>query len=343
MDRMSRRPALRFSYSRPTRTAIAGWRLDPAALARQRQLNRLQSVLLILTLVILAGSTGLVVAGPEGLVLASGAAVLFLLLDPAPGDRLFRHAFGAIRLTPEQAPGLFAAATELARRADLLRRPALYLIPSRSLQAMAAGRRDAPAIAVTTGLLNALPARELVAVLAHEVAHIRHGDASVMRHAAAAAAMTRAMAGLGTVLLIIWLPVLWTLGAAPSPLAVVLLIGAPVLSDLLTLSLARRREFLADAGAVELTGDPVALSAALARLQRLQGDDWERMAARGASWLRWFRTHPRIDERIERLAATVAPVRVALPDWGWIPRETLWLPQSEGQRPMQRLARRWLL
>src|SRR3712207_8899082 len=57
--------------------------------------------------------------------------------------------------------------------------PDLYLIPSPVLQAMAAGGRRAPAIAVTLGLLRALPRRELAAVLAHEVAHIRHGDVLV--------------------------------------------------------------------------------------------------------------------------------------------------------------------
>ncbi len=53
---------------------------------------------------------------------------------------------------------------------------------------------------------------------------------------------------------------------------------------------------------MDLTGDPDGLAAALARLDRLQGDDWERLAGRnGPRWLRLFRTHPTIAERIERL------------------------------------------
>lgn len=322
---------------------VAWLRLDPAALARQRRRNRAQSVLLLLGLTALAGATGLAAAGPVGLLVASLAALMFLLLDPAPGEPLFRRMFGAARLAPAQAPGLFAVVEELARRAGLRRVPALYLIPSRMLQAIAAGGSDAPSIAVTAGLVSSLPPRELAAVLAHEMAHIRHGDVAVMRLAAAAASLTRMMATVGMVMLLLWLPAVWTVGEAPSPIAVAMLFAAPMVGDLLTLSLSRRREFLADAGAVELTGDPVSLSSALARLQRLQGDDWERMAARGPAWLRWFRTHPSIRERIARLAATIAPARSSLPGRGW-PGASIEIAQEpHGDHPAQRLARRWLL
>ena len=93
--------------------------------------------------------------------------------------------------------------------------------------------------------------------------------------------------------------------------AILLLIGAPLVSDLLQLSLSRRRGFLADAGAVELTGAPVALANALQRLEALQGDDWERFATRGWRWLHWLRTHPTVRERVERLAKLVAPAEPA--------------------------------
>jgi heat shock protein HtpX len=321
--------------------------LDAAALARQRRLNRLHSALLLLSLTGLAGVTGSVVGGSEGLLLGAGAALLFLLLDPAPGDLLFRHAFGAVRLSPAQAPDLFAPLTVLARRAGLPRPPELYLIPSSVLQAIAAGHRRAPAIAVTLGLLRTLPQRELTAVLAHEIAHIRHGDVLVLRLAAAAATLTRTMASVGVLLLLFFLPALWTIGMPPSPLLAVLLAvllaGAPLLGDLLTLSLSRRRELLADAGAVELTGDVTALAEALARIWRLQGDDWERLATRGAGWMRWLRSHPTVGERIAALRAMAAPARQVPPGEARIaavPIETWGLG---GHHPAQRLARRWLL
>nr|WP_255574923.1 M48 family metalloprotease [Caldovatus aquaticus] len=262
---------------------------------------------------------------------------------------MFRRLLGGVPLPPEAAPELHAMVRILARRAGLPRAPALFLLPSPSLlQAMAAGDRARPSIALTYALLRALPPRELAAVLAHEIAHIRHGDVQVMRLAAAAASLTRLMGALGAALLLLWLPVLLAAGEAPSPAAILLLMAGPALGDLLILSLSRRRELLADAGAVELTGDPAGLAAALARLDRLQGDDWERLASRsGARWLRWFRTHPTIRERIARLSEAVVAVPVA-------PRAGRMLPTGlpgwaeDGTAPprgplAQRLARRWLL
>jgi len=329
---------------RPLAGAVTVLRLDPAALARQRRLNHLQSLLIFLGLALLAGATGLVVAGPEGLFTAAAAATFFLLFNPAPGDMFFDKAYGAVPLSRRQAPELVALMEELARRAKLPVPPALHLIPSYSLQALAAGNRKGPAIAVTLGLLQALPPRELAAVLAHEVAHIRHDDISVMRLAAAAASLARIMAAIGLVLLCLWLPASWTLGQAPSPIGILLLMSAPLLGDLLILSLSRQREFLADAGAVELTGDPVALSSALARLQQMQGDDWERMIRRGGpSWLRWFRTHPGIEQRIRHLAGTVAPVRVPLPGPGEAGADQGMPWDLGGRNRAQTLARRWML
>jgi heat shock protein HtpX len=321
----------------------AALRLDPAALARQRRLNRLHSALILLSLTGLAGWTGLLVGGLEGLAFGAGVALAFLLLDPMPGDLLFRQAFGAVRLAPAQAPDLTAMSAALARRAGLPHPPRLYLIPSPMLQAMAAGSRKMPVVAVTSGLLRALSRRELAAVLAHEIAHIRHGDLLVLRLATAAATLTRGMAGIGALVLLALLPTLWASGMVPSPLALVLLLAAPLLSDVLALSLSRRRELLADAGAVELTGDVAALAEALARIWRLQGDDWERLASRGPSWLSWLRTHPTFEDRLAALRGMATPVRVALskPDRVVIAPPELWTLGSH--YPAQRLARRWLL
>jgi heat shock protein HtpX len=316
--------------------------VDPEALRRQRFLNRLQSVVLLVGLFALAAVTGFLLAGTDGLVIAAVIAAGFMILNPASGEILFQHIYGAVPLTPASAPRLSSLVAELARRAGLDRNPALFLIPTPLLQAMAAGRREAPSMAVTSGLLQQLPSRELTAVLAHEITHIRHGDMFVMRLAAAAGAMTHAMANAGTFLLIAYFPVSWSTGSAPSPAAIALLITAPMVSDLLQLSLSRRREFLADAGAVELTGDPLSLARALERIEELQGDDWERFSARGGRWLRWFRTHPTTAERIERLAQLVASARPGLPDWSW--RENRRdLPDIGAQALGRRLVRRALL
>ncbi len=316
-------------------------RLDAAAVRRQRRANRVQSAAILLTLIGLAALTGLLIGGADGLVFAAGLAGLFLIISATAGDEIFVRAYGAVRITPAIAPDLVRVVTELARRADLPRPPALYMVPSDILQALAAGSRKAPAIAITSGLLHALPAREVAAVLAHEVAHIRHGDTFLMRLAAAAGIMTHAMTTTGLFLLIAYLPILRAAGAAVPVPAIVLLVGAPLVGDLLQLSLSRRREFLADAGAVELTGDPVALANALRRIEVLQGDDWERFDTRGWRWLHWLRTHPTTRERLERLVALVAPAEpdAALPFGTWSRPLRDYAPLGGHAWP-QRLARR---
>jgi heat shock protein HtpX len=316
--------------------------VDAEALRRQRLLNWLQSAVLLVGLLALAAISGALFAGTEGVIIAAAIASLFLVLNPVSGEVLFQYVYGAVPLTPASAPRLSALVSELARRAEFRRTPTLFLIPAPVLQAMASGSREAPAIGVTSGLLQTMSSRELTAVLAHEISHIRHGDMFVMRLAVGAGSMTRAMSTAGMFLLIAYFPVFWSTGVSLSPIAIVLLVAAPTVSDLLELSLSRRREFLADAGAVELTGDPPALARALERIEAIQGDDWERFTARGGRWLRWFRTHPTTAERIERLNAMVAPQRAALPNWTWSESPSD-LPQTAHQAVGRRLVRRALL
>lgn len=289
--------------------------LDRDAIARIRVRNRIETALTLAALGLLAGAIGYLAAGFEGLVIGAIMAAVGLSLGAMPADAVFRRGFGALPLSPFQAPGLHALVQELARRAELPLVPRLYLLPQPVLQAVAAGTTERAGIGVTRALVETLPADELAGVLAHEISHVRHGDLTVMRMAAAAAGITRTMAQAGLLVLI-----LWGAGAfGAHPLLPLLLILAPLASDLLTLSLSRTREFLADAGAAELTGDPAALAAALRRLQALQGDDFERLGSRFPRWLRWFRTHPTIEERVAALASATRVVRPALPAWEGAP------------------------
>jgi heat shock protein HtpX len=278
---------------------------DPRALARARRRNGLETAATLAALGGLAAAIGYVAADAQGLLFGLGFAGLALAVSAVPGEALFRQALGAQPLSPFQAPGLHAMMAELSARAGLAAPPRLWLLPQKPLQAIAAGTAASPGIGVTRALVEALPPRELAAVLAHEISHVRDGDLFVLRLAAIAATATRAMAQAGLIVAIF--AGLGAIGA--HPLLPVLLILSPLVADLLTLSLTRSREFLADAGAADLTGDPEALASALARLKRIQGDDFERLAARGPSWLRWFRTHPTVAQRIAALEeiAVVTP------------------------------------
>ncbi|MEW5727206.1 MAG: M48 family metalloprotease, partial [Pseudomonadota bacterium] len=157
-------------------------------------------------------------------------------------------------------------------------------------------------VAVSEGLLRRLPTRELVAVLAHETAHLRAGDLKILRLADAAGRLTRFLALVGLFLVVFTLPAATMAGLEVALWPVLLLVAAPVASDLLALKLSRTREFDADAGAAALTGDPRGLMMALDRIDTLQAGGWERLTRLpGWRWLSWIRTHPTTAERLARL------------------------------------------
>ena len=92
-----------------------------------------------------------------------------------------------------------------------------------------------------------------------------------MTLAAVVGRMTSLMSFFGQMLLLILIPVSLFTGQGVPLLAIVLLIFAPTISGLLQLALSRTREFDADVGAIELTGDPRGLASALAKLERQRG------------------------------------------------------------------------
>lgn len=275
--------------------------LDSAALRRHRRRNHLHSLLVLAGIGGWMAMVGWIIAGTAGIVWAVAGAMVMLMVQPVRSVTLLRALFGAEPLSPAQAPGLCALVVALAERAGLERVPPLLYIPRRELVALSTGWGGDIALAVSDGMLAALSGRELAAVLAHEVSHLRHGDLRILRLAEAAGRLTRFLSLFGVLTVLFYMPVAMFSGQSLPILPVLLLVAAPLASDLLGLDLARTREFAADAGAVELTGDPRGLMAALAHIQRLQGDSWERLM-RLPAWLSLIRTHPTTEQRLTRLA-----------------------------------------
>ena len=309
--------------------------MDDERLIGHRIANALQSVLLLGGMVALLAVIADIVAGPDAIVwtLIGGAAIL--LLGPRLSPRLILGLYGAREVSARAAPDLHALIAELSRRARLPRPPRLFHVPSSMLNAFTLGHRDDAAIAVTDGLLRRLNGRELAGVLAHEIAHVRHNDMWIMGLADSISRMTRTLSMLGTFLLFLNLPLL-LLGYYHVPwLAVAILVASPTASALLQLALSRRREFTADLGAVELTGDPLGLAAALEKLERYQGRMWEQilMPDRRLPEPSLLRTHPPTEERIRRLMELAPETRRPLPplpedawprDWPHIQRPPRW-------------------
>lgn len=267
----------------------------------QRLRNRLVSALAVAGLLGLLSLVGFVLGGQGGAVVALLSAGLFVAFAPRLSAPWVLRRGGARPLSPSEAPGLHRTVRELAAAAGI-DPPALMLLPTPIPNAVTVGEGPDQTLAVSAGLLRELSPAELRAVLAHEIMHLAHGDTSTLRLVAVLEALTASMSRIGVLLAFLQLPLLWV-GASLPWAAVLLLVFAPLLSVLLRLALSRSREFDADLGAAQLTGDAEALVSALRKLEA-----FERRARWWAPWgvpdlPEWLRTHPDTEERIARLEA----------------------------------------
>jgi heat shock protein HtpX len=311
--------------------------LNAEVARRHRLVNTLQSVLLIGAMAGLLALLGWIVADLEGLLVALVVGLLVALFGPRVSPWLVLRMYRAQAIHPRQAPDLYRALYELCRRADLSRPPALFYIPTPMLNAFAVGSRDQAAIVLTDGLLRKLDGRELVGVLAHELSHVRHNDMWVMNLADIISRMTVALSQVGLFLLLLGLPLLLLGIIRISPVALLLLIFAPTLVALLQLALSRTREYEADRGAVELTGDPRGLASALQKLEHYQGGWLERilMPGRREPDPAILRTHPATSDRIRRLRELAPPEAPPLRIASYAP------PARAGRRPRWHLNGLW--
>ncbi|HCF9255353.1 TPA: M48 family metalloprotease [Pseudomonas aeruginosa] len=276
--------------------------------ARHRWLNRLQTALLVLTLLGIAAVAGSLLLGDGGLWLALAAAGFTLLLEPAAASGLTLRLYGARPLYPDEAPDLWAVLRELAARAGLPAVPVPHYVPSGVVNAFATGSKHHAAIALTDGLLCSLTPRELTGVLGHEIAHIANEDLRVMGLADSISRLTHLLALLGQLAIVLSLPALLLGVAEVNWPALLLLAVAPQLALLAQLGLSRVREFDADRLAAELTGDPHGLASALAKIERVSRS-WRAwlLPGWGNPEPSWLRTHPATAERIERLLELAPP------------------------------------
>ncbi|QKT03991.1 M48 family metalloprotease [Ectothiorhodospiraceae bacterium 2226] len=307
--------------------------------ARHKLINTLQSLLLLGGMGALLAAVGWLLGGELFMLWMVVMGVLLVGFSPRVPPALIMRLHGAHALSPWEAPRLHALSEELARRAALPAPPTLYYLPSAAINAFTVGPREEAAIGVTDGLLRHLTLRELTGVLAHEISHVRHNDTWVMGLADQVMRITGLLSLIGQLLVVANIPLL-LLGEAHIPwLAVLLLVFAPTLSALLQLALSRAREFDADLGAVELTGDPHGLAAALHKLEhQTRGLAAMLRRSRGDPVPAILRTHPATGKRIERLLAMAPP-----PPTTWVETGDVPVRMSPRLRELPRLRRRpWL-
>ena len=274
-----------------------------AQLRSHRRENHFQAFILILGMALIMSVVGYALAGRVGVWFAITFSAASALMSPALSPNFMLKMYRARPIEPREAPVLHQIFGELVRRAELAHVPTLYRIPTRTLNAFAVGADRNAAVAVTDGLLRTMAPRELAAILAHELSHLRFGDTHLMALGDVFSRMTATMSRIGVLLLILLLPA--ALMGAPfiSFPGLMVLIFAPLACALLQLALSRTREFNADLGAVELTGDPTGMATALEQLERSQlGNWWQRLfMPYRAIQPNVLRTHPATEARIERL------------------------------------------
>ncbi len=278
-------------------------RIDSFKWQQHAWLNRLQSLLLLLVIAGFLALLGGLLWGEDGVISLVGMGIISVMMNSFIAPKWVMNLYGAKPVHPQQMPALNEALEILTQRAGLNAQPQLYLIPSQILNAFAVGTPSNSAIAITEGLLETLTLDELVAVLAHEISHIRNNDLWIMGLADMFSRTTSLLSLLGQFLLWVNLPLLLMSAATIHWGAILLLIFAPDLSALAQLSLSRTREYHADLNAVLLMGDTDALARALMKIEERQGSWMERIFLPGykVPVPSVLRTHPETEERIKRI------------------------------------------
>ncbi len=277
--------------------------LDAAEQRRHKWRNTLHTWLLIGGSVALVALCAWLLWGPGGLIWAVVVGGFGVWSASRVSPHIVLRLYRAQELRPDQFPEGYRILAILARRAGLPAVPKLYYVASSMMNAFAVGNAQDAAIAVTDGLIRRLNLRQLTGVLAHEISHIRNGDLKVMAIADMVNRLTSVLSAVGLFMLFTYLPAILAGGGGIPWVAILLLMFAPTIGGLLQLALSRAREYDADLDAAGLTGDPEGLASALAAFERRQGRTWEGLMLPGSRLPdpSLLRTHPRTEDRIERL------------------------------------------
>lgn len=277
-------------------------------------MNNMRTGILMAGLIALLMAAGQALGGSQGLILGSvlGLGMNFFMYFFS--DKLVLRMYGAHVVGEAEAPELYRMVDRLRQRAGLPM-PVVAVAPHEQPNAFATGRSPGKAvIAVTTGILKAMPQEELEGVIAHELAHVKNRDMLTTTIAAGMAGMIGNLP---------WL-LMFAGGSRDDdghhPLAqLALVILAPIAAMLIQFAISRQREFEADRVGAQILGRPLPLANALRRLdyfaQRIPMNvapaaaplaQVNPLAAMGGGVMSWFSTHPPTEERIARLEAMPA-------------------------------------
>jgi heat shock protein HtpX len=277
--------------------------------------NLMKTAVLMAAITALFMAIGSVLGGQQGMLIALVVALGMNFFSYWFSDKMVLKMYNAQEVDERSAPQFYRMVRELAERAQLPM-PRVYLIDEAAPNAFATGRNpDHAAVAATTGILRVLSERELRGVMAHELAHVKHRDILISTISATMAGAIGMLANFA----MLFSP-RDSEGRQTNPIVgLLVMILAPIAASLIQMAISRAREFEADRGGAEISGDPAALASALDKIHRYaQGMPLEAaerhpetaqmmimnpLSGGGIKGL--FSTHPATEERIARLMAMV--------------------------------------
>ena len=225
-------------------------------------MNTMRTGLLLAAMTGLFLAVGYLLGREQGMIIAFVVAIGMNVFAYWNADKMVLRMHGARQVDGQSAPEFYGLIEELARRANLPM-PKVYVMDNPQPNAFATGRNpENAAVAATTGLLDLLSRDEIAGVMAHELGHIRHRDTLVMTITATFAGAISMLANFG----------MFFGGSRnrDNPIGaigtILMVILAPLAAMIVQMAVSRTREYGADRAGAEISGKPLALASALAKI-----------------------------------------------------------------------------
>ena len=287
-------------------------------------MNIFKTFLLMSMLTILMVSIGGMLGDSLGAMIMLAVALGMNFFSYWFSDSIVLKSYNAREVSESDAPQLYNIVKTLAQNAELPM-PRVYVINTDVPNAFATGRNPShAAVAVTTGLMNALDYNEISGVLGHELAHVKHRDILIGTIAAAMAGVISLVADI-----VQWGAIFGTRSSDDDrggALGLILtIIVAPFAAMLIQMAISRSREYDADKTGGEICGNPMYLARALEKIE-FYAQSHAPMPQAGTATAHMFiinplenskkmfktlfSTHPDTDDRINHLREQARDMRL---------------------------------
>jgi heat shock protein HtpX len=263
-------------------------------------MNTMRTGLLLAAMTGLFLAVGYLLGRETGMVMAFVFAAAMNVFAYWNADKLVLRMHGARAIARDDHPEFYDLVAVLAERGGLPM-PKVYIMDNPQPNAFATGRNpENAAVAATTGLLRMLNRDEIAGVMAHELAHVKNRDTLVMTLTATIAGAIAMLANFG---------LMFGGGRGrDNPLGAVgtilLVILAPLAAMIVQMAISRTREYGADRGGAEISGKPLALASALARISEAAHRIENRSAEANPATAHLFIVNPLSGQRMDSLFST---------------------------------------